>query len=99
VSESLDGRVAAVTSAGVGVGATVALALARLGCDVALCDGDLEGLAATSRDIEGLGRRSHAEVLDVDDPDAITSWLTGASAVLGPIDIVVNINSGEGLPH
>lgn len=85
-----------MTSAGTGIGATVARALARLGCDVALCDGDLEGLATTARDIEALGRRAHAEVLDVDDAEAITSWLTGATAVLGPIDIEVTCRD---VPH
>lgn len=91
----LDGRVALVTGAGAGIGAATALALARFGCDVAICDRDLEGLADTARDLEAIGRRHHAEVLDVRDADATTSWVTGAAAVLGPIDIVVN-NAGGG---
>ena len=62
---------------------------------MAICDRDLEGLAATARQIEADGRHAHAEVLDVRDGEATTSWLTGAAAVLGPIDIVVN-NAGGG---
>jgi 7-alpha-hydroxysteroid dehydrogenase len=86
----LDGRVAIVTGAGAGIGAATATALARFGCDVAICDRDLEGLAATARQLEALGRHHFAEVLDVGDAEATIAWITGAAAVLGPIDIVVN---------
>lgn len=91
----LDGRVAIVTGAAAGIGAATARALARFGCDVAICDRDLEGLAATARDLEAIGGQHHAEVLDVREAEATISWITGAAAVLGPIDIVVN-NAGGG---
>ncbi len=91
----LDGRVGVVTGAGSGIGAATAIALASFGCSVAICDRDLEGLAATARELEALGAQHHAEVLDVRDREASTSWVTGAAAVLGPLDIVVN-NAGGG---
>lgn len=91
----LDERVALVTGAAAGIGAAVAVGLARFGADVAICDRDLEGLATTARSIDAEGRTCHAEVLDVRDAEANVSWVTGAAAALGRIDIVVN-NVGGG---
>ena len=91
----LDGNVALVTGAASGIGRATALALAQSGCEVALCDRDLEGLAATARDVEALGRAAFAEVLDVREPDAIASWVTGTAAALGRLDVIVN-NAGGG---
>lgn len=91
----LDDRVALVTGAAAGIGAAVAVGLARFGADVAICDRDLEGLAATARAVEAEGRACFADVLDVRDAEANLSWVTGAAAALGGVDVVVN-NVGGG---
>lgn len=89
----LDGRVAVVTGGGAGIGAACAVALARFGCDVALCDRDGGGLAEVAAAIEAAGRRAYTAVLDVRDAPATASWLADAAARLGPIDVLVN-NAG-----
>jgi NAD(P)-dependent dehydrogenase (short-subunit alcohol dehydrogenase family) len=60
----LTDRVAVVTGAAVGIGRAVALALARFGAHVAVCDRDADNLAATARDIAALGRTVVSDVLD-----------------------------------
>jgi len=91
----LEDRVALVTGAAAGIGAATATMLARFGCDVAICDRDLEGLAATTREIESVGRRAFAEIIDVRDHDAVEHWVASSVAALGRLDIVVN-NAGGG---
>jgi len=91
----LDGRSAVVTGAARGIGAATAVGLAAFGADVAICDRDAEGLARTSTEIRGLGRRVHEGVLDVRDQDAVTTWLAAVSADLGTLHVLVN-NAGGG---
>ena len=91
----LTDRVAVVTGAGGGIGAATAVALARFGADVAVCDRDEDGLMATTALIEAEGRRVRAEVLDVRDAAAVDRFLAATAVALGPVGIVVN-NVGGG---
>ncbi|MGB1654394.1 MAG: SDR family NAD(P)-dependent oxidoreductase [Acidimicrobiales bacterium] len=91
----LTDRVAVVTGAGGGIGAATAVALARFGADVAVCDRDEDGLTATTALIEAEGRRVRAEVLDVRDAAAVDRFLSATAVALGQIGIVVN-NVGGG---
>ncbi len=43
---SLDGKVALVTGGAQGLGAAAAIALARFGADIAICDRNVEGMGA-----------------------------------------------------
>ena len=54
--KSFAGKVAAVTGAASGMGRSLAIALARRGCEVALCDVDERGLAETARWFRNLRR-------------------------------------------
>lgn len=91
----LDGRVAVVTGAAVGIGRATALALARFGADVAICDRDAAHLAEGASEIEGLGRRAHQGVLDVRDGDQVDAWLREVAAGFDHVDVLVN-NAGGG---
>jgi len=91
----LDDRVAVVTGAAQGIGEATALALARFGAHVAVCDRKSDGLAATVEAIEGQGRRCCSAVLDVRDPDAMQHFFARVGECFGGIDVLVN-NAGGG---
>jgi NAD(P)-dependent dehydrogenase (short-subunit alcohol dehydrogenase family) len=91
----LDGLVAVVTGAAVGIGRACAGALAAFGADVAVCDRDADNLAGCVTEIETHGRRAAAGVLDVRDGGAVRTWVDEVAASLGRIDVLVN-NAGGG---
>jgi NAD(P)-dependent dehydrogenase (short-subunit alcohol dehydrogenase family) len=91
----LDGRVAVVTGAAQGIGAATALALARFGCDVAICDRDERQLADVANEIRLMGRSCVADVIDVRDGDAVRAHLARVASEFGRVDVLVN-NAGGG---
>lgn len=91
----LTGRVAIVTGAAVGIGEAIALAFARFGADVAVCDRDVENLDRTADAIEAAGRRVVAAELDVRDGDAVRGFVATVGEQLGKVDVLVN-NAGGG---
>jgi 3-oxoacyl-[acyl-carrier protein] reductase len=91
----LDGQVAIVTGAAVGIGRATAIALARFGADVAICDRDAENLGSAATEIEATGRRVHLGLLDVRDGAQVAAWLSQVGAELGDVDVLVN-NAGGG---
>jgi NAD(P)-dependent dehydrogenase (short-subunit alcohol dehydrogenase family) len=91
----LDGRVALVTGAAVGIGRATAVALARFGADVAICDRNADELATAAAEIETTGRRAHSGVLDVRDQGQVSAWLSTVANAFGHVDVLVN-NAGGG---
>jgi NAD(P)-dependent dehydrogenase (short-subunit alcohol dehydrogenase family) len=87
----LTDRVAVVTGAAQGIGAAIAVAFARFGADLAICDRESDGLATTAREIEATGRTASTAVLDVRDADAVRDWIAG----LEQVHVLVN-NAGGG---
>jgi NAD(P)-dependent dehydrogenase (short-subunit alcohol dehydrogenase family) len=84
---------ALVTGASYGIGAAIALGLARDGFDVAVTDlrpSDLDRTVAGLRDI---GVRAAAVALDVRSQDSVEAAFTDAVRALGPLDLLVN-NAG-----
>lgn len=91
---NLTGRVAFVTGAARGMGATHALTLAHRGADLVIADLDTAELAATAKQIrEDTGRRVETMELDVTDPGAGEQVHDLAQRVFGRLDIVVH-NAG-----
>jgi 3-oxoacyl-[acyl-carrier protein] reductase len=92
---ALTDQVAIVTGAAVGIGRATALALARFGADVAVCDRDVDNLDSLADEIEGVGRRVVAAGIDVRDADAVTGFLGTVAERFGRVDLLVN-NAGGG---
>ncbi|MCF2526285.1 SDR family NAD(P)-dependent oxidoreductase [Yinghuangia soli] len=92
-SSLLTGKVAVVTGAARGIGAATAVALARFGADVAICD--KEDQSTTLKALEETGRKVYAGTLDVRDTEAVEAFVQGAHAELGALDVLVN-NAGGG---
>jgi len=91
----LTGRTALVTGAARGIGRATALALARFGADVAVCDRLGDELAGTVAEIEALGRRAPHAVLDVRDTAAVQTWVAEVGEEWGRLELLVN-NAGGG---
>jgi 3-oxoacyl-[acyl-carrier protein] reductase len=86
-------KVALITGAGLGIGREIALAFAKEGCDIAVCD-IMEGPAAeTSKEIEGLGRKSGYFVVDVSKTVDVEAVVNKVVDKFGGINILVN-NAG-----
>ena len=91
-----DGRVAAVTGAGSGIGRALARELARRGSHLALADIDEAGLAETVALCVGHGTKVTSQVLDVADRDAVYAWADTVVADHGKVNLVIN-NAGVAL--
>lgn len=92
---TLTDRVALVTGAARGIGAAVALAFARAGADLALCDRDAEGLDAVAAAASGAGAAVVTGVLDVRAPAEVATFLDAVEECFGRVDVLVN-NAGGG---
>lgn len=88
MSLSLEGRVALVTGAGSGLGATTARVFAEHGARVVCGDIDEEGLGEVAEETGG-----RAVYLDVSDPNSIEEAVGDVLGNEGRIDILVN-NAG-----
>jgi NAD(P)-dependent dehydrogenase (short-subunit alcohol dehydrogenase family) len=92
----LAGRVAAVTGAASGIGRALALALAREGARLAICDVDEAGLAETERAVEAAGAPVAAARVDVAEREAVHAWADAVAARFGAVHLIAN-NAGVAL--
>jgi len=94
--KSFDGRVAAVTGAGSGIGRALAEELARRGAHLALCDIDDAGLAETVTRADGHGVKSTARHVDGADRVAMHTWADAVVQEHGHVNLLCN-NAGVAL--
>jgi NAD(P)-dependent dehydrogenase (short-subunit alcohol dehydrogenase family) len=94
--KSFEGRVAAITGAGSGIGRALAHALGRRGAHLALSDIDDTGLAETVAPCDGLGVTVTSQHVDVTDRVAVSRWADCVVADHGKVNLLVN-NAGVAL--
>lgn len=90
---TFDGKVAAITGAGSGIGRALALRLARQNCALALSDVNQEGLAETARQVRALGAEVQTAKVDVAQRDAMRKWAEEVVANYGKVNLIFN-NAG-----
>ncbi|WP_160050054.1 SDR family NAD(P)-dependent oxidoreductase [Nocardiopsis sp. FR4] len=89
--QNLTNKVALVTGGGRGIGAAVALRLARAGADVALTyQRDEDSAARVVAGIETQGRKALALRADGADAEAVVAAVEGTAETFGRLDILVN---------
>lgn len=92
----LAGKVALVTGGSRGIGRAIALKLATLGADVAICGREDAKLAEAEKEIRKAGVRATAIIADVTRATDVAKMIEKVGAVLGGIHLLVN-NAGMGL--
>ena len=94
--KNLNGKVAAVTGAGSGIGRALAINLAQQGCNDALSDVNEDGLAETAELLKQYPVKITTQKLDVSDKDAFYAWADQVVADHGKANLVFN-NAGVAL--
>ena len=89
----LEGKIAIVTGASRGIGRCTALHLAKSGADVVVCARSEAPLKELVAEIEALGRKALAVVVDVASTADVESLIVQTLATFGRIDILIN-NAG-----
>jgi NAD(P)-dependent dehydrogenase (short-subunit alcohol dehydrogenase family) len=93
MSTPLKGKIALVTGGGRGIGRGIALALAKLGADVAITARSTEQIDMVAAELHALGVRSLAVPADVSLLADVERVVQTVAAQLGRIDILIN-NAG-----
>lgn len=90
-----EGRTALVTGAGKNIGREIALAFARNGANVVVCDYNEANARQTVEEIEALGVGAMAAVCDVRDREEIFRYVAETVERFGKIDFLVNNAGGS----
>ena len=93
---SLRGRTALVTGGASGIGRATALALARRGASLVVCDVNADGLAAVAAELRGLGADVLAQRVDVSRAEEMEAFAAAVHGRVEAVDVLVN-NAGVGL--
>jgi len=89
----LDGKVAIVTGAGRGLGATLAHGLARYGAEIVIAEIDEQNVDDAQKRISDIGGKPHFIKTDVTDSSSVQAMVDEVKKSLGRIDTLVN-NAG-----
>ena len=87
---TLSGKAALVTGASQGLGAAIASELANRGARVVLVARDESALDRVAAQIHASGGEAHVLAADVGDKHAIHALVGRASALVGPIDLLIH---------
>lgn len=90
------GKVALVTGAGSGIGKETALALAREGAKLIVCDINLDTAQATAAEINSITECLRVDQVDVADREAMRAYADAVHQDVAAVDILIN-NAGVGL--
>jgi NAD(P)-dependent dehydrogenase (short-subunit alcohol dehydrogenase family) len=93
---TLRDKMVVVTGAGSGIGKETALAFARRGANLAICDLNDVGLAQTAEQVRALGREVLTRRVDVANRDEMRGFAAAVHERVEAVDIVMN-NAGVGL--
>jgi len=89
----LEGKTAIVTGGALGIGRAISLTFAEHGCDVAVCDIDVEAAKKTAAELRAIGRKAEAYAVDVADAQAVAEVTDKIVDTFSRVDILVN-NAG-----
>jgi NAD(P)-dependent dehydrogenase (short-subunit alcohol dehydrogenase family) len=95
-SMDFKGKTAVVAGSSGGIGAAVAVALAKEGADVVLASRNVKNMKKIEQRIEMLGRKAVAIECDVSQDESVTAMRDKALKEFQDIDILVN-NAGVGV--
>ena len=93
---NLDNRVAVVTGAGSGIGASIARAFARQSARVGIADLDLGSAEEVAAELRAEGSQAVAVKMDVTDETQVRAGVDSVVAAFGGVDILV---SNAGFQH
>ena len=86
-------RVSLITGGARGIGREIALAFAKEGSDIVICDVNQDALNATKKEIEALGRKAEIFVVDVTNLSQVEEMVNKTLDKFQKIDILIN-NAG-----
>jgi meso-butanediol dehydrogenase/(S,S)-butanediol dehydrogenase/diacetyl reductase len=91
----LQGKVAIVTGAAMGLGRGISLCLAREGADVVVADIAMDAARKTAEEVKALGRKALAVEADVSQPADAEKVVKETINTFGKVDILVNNAAGS----